>query len=239
LEARLSPNLFIFSLKGIAKWPKNITQEKSIEKNNTKNKVCTYRGCGVCGKASIGVCLNHFYSETFSEGQVTPFSRYFFSCIFVMWLWYVLVFVFNCFYLFFGLKRCLFDYFDFRAKRKRIQYGGRTESEMLGEVLEKLLRDDPTAFINLEKEQDGSLQLLFIQTSELRENVRKYPQVVMFDHTYKINMNRMPISSNGNGRTWHRTDSRLLLRGERGEVYYSKRVEGVLDIHRGGYSKKK
>lgn len=63
---------------------------------------------------------------------------------------------------------------------------------------------DPGCSIHVVKdEESGELENLFIQTTAMRENVAKFGRLIMFDYTYKINKNRMPVAlvmvMDGNG----------------------------------------
>ena len=40
--------------------------------------------------------------------------------------------------------------------------------------------------------EDDELPLLLVQTMQMQEVMAKYPKVVLFDHTIRINENRMP-----------------------------------------------
>lgn len=42
------------------------------------------------------------------------------------------------------------------------------------------------------KREDNGIEYLFIETSRMRRTVQKFGSVVMMDHTYKINKNKMP-----------------------------------------------
>lgn len=90
---------------------------------------------------------------------------------------------------------------------KRDDVGGRTEEEQLIEVLLKLKEKDPGAFFHIIKDEETSeLQNLFVQTSHMRHNVSRFGKIILFDHTYQINKNKMPVAllmvmdGNGDGR---------------------------------------
>lgn len=65
---------------------------------------------------------------------------------------------------------------------------------MLVHTLCEIIEEDPNAFIHVQKDENDSLEVIFIQTSKMRSNVEKFGMVVLFDHTYKINKNRLPVS---------------------------------------------
>jgi len=54
---------------------------------------------------------------------------------------------------------------------------------------------DPGAstYIEYDKETQEVL-FIFIQTTDMREMLEKYPEVILMDITYKINKNQMPVS---------------------------------------------
>ncbi|KAK3929704.1 Protein FAR1-RELATED SEQUENCE 5 [Frankliniella fusca] len=80
-----------------------------------------------------------------------------------------------------------------KAKWKADDHGRTPEDERLIDVLSELTAEDPGAVISVTKSESGELQFIFLQTSEMRENVAKYGKVILIDHTYKINKNRMPV----------------------------------------------
>ncbi|XP_034253683.1 uncharacterized protein LOC117652699 [Thrips palmi] len=77
---------------------------------------------------------------------------------------------------------------------KKEQLGGLSPEEKLVEVLESLLSNDPNAFIHVGKSPDNDLTFLFIQTGAMRDTMRTYGRVLLLDHTYKVNKNKMPLT---------------------------------------------
>jgi len=72
------------------------------------------------------------------------------------------------------------------------------------DALAKIVEADPQASFHVTKdEESGELLNLFIQTEAMRKNFVNYGRLIMFDHTYKINNNRMPVAlimvMDGNG----------------------------------------
>ena len=55
----------------------------------------------------------------------------------------------------------------------------------------------------IKDEETQELQNLFVQTSAMRDTFMQFPRILLFDHGYKINKNRMPVSllmvMDGNG----------------------------------------
>jgi len=94
-----------------------------------------------------------------------------------------------------------------RAKYQREERGGLSETELLIQRLELLTQEDPGASIVVGKgANDAEIASLFIQTSAMKRCMTDYGRIVMMDHTYKINKNRMPVcvfmvmDGHGNGR---------------------------------------
>ncbi|XP_052123901.1 uncharacterized protein LOC113205304 isoform X1 [Frankliniella occidentalis] len=81
-----------------------------------------------------------------------------------------------------------------RARWKKEGLNGKTPEEKLAESLQKLLDADPGAFIYIGKDKDNNLEYLFIQTSAQRKVMEDFGEVLLLDHTYKINRNRMPVT---------------------------------------------
>ncbi|XP_034232771.1 uncharacterized protein LOC117640401 [Thrips palmi] len=96
------------------------------------------------------------------------------------------------------------DLANMRARLKKKSTGGKSEEERLIDALEKLKESDPLASIYVVKDPDsGELANLFIQTGAMKQNMINYGRLILFDHTYKINKNRMPVAvimvMDGNG----------------------------------------
>ncbi|KAK3919757.1 Protein FAR1-RELATED SEQUENCE 5, partial [Frankliniella fusca] len=85
------------------------------------------------------------------------------------------------------------DLANARAKWKREASGGATEEECFMKSLQEILDADKHAYIDVTKEDNGTLKYVFIQTSAMRKNVELYGRVILLDHSYKINKNRMPV----------------------------------------------
>ncbi|KAK3922085.1 Protein FAR1-RELATED SEQUENCE 7 [Frankliniella fusca] len=66
---------------------------------------------------------------------------------------------------------------------------------MLRDKLEEIRQRDPDASLHIETDSvTGEVLFIFIQTSDMRENLKKFPEVLLMDTTYMINENRMPVS---------------------------------------------
>lgn len=73
---------------------------------------------------------------------------------------------------------------------RRSVTNGRSEEEFLPDTLQKLREDDPGAAVHIMKDVTEPIHL----NPNLRANFERYNVVLMFDHAYKINKNRMPIA---------------------------------------------
>ena len=77
-----------------------------------------------------------------------------------------------------------------------------TEDELL-KVLENCIGNDPTYTVSLIINEDDELELLYIQTSRMKETDRNFPGVLLMDSTYRCNNRKMPLSTmmamDGNG----------------------------------------
>ena len=77
-----------------------------------------------------------------------------------------------------------------------------TEDELL-KVLENCIGNDPTCTVSLIFDEDDELELLYIQTSRMKETARNFPEVLLMDSTYHCNNRKMQLSTvmamDGNG----------------------------------------
>ena len=81
--------------------------------------------------------------------------------------------------------------------------GGKKEEEDLVRELECLLRSHPGADVRLIVNAKSELELIYLQTSSMKDAASRFHQVIIADTTYKINNKGMPLSSlmviDGNG----------------------------------------
>ncbi|KAK3931288.1 hypothetical protein KUF71_025548 [Frankliniella fusca] len=90
---------------------------------------------------------------------------------------------------------------------KNQENNGMTEKERLVDTLANLLDNDPDASVYNARDESDDLKFLFLQTSAMRRNVQMYGMVLLMDHSYKVNRNRMPVcvlmvmDGDGNGRS--------------------------------------
>ena len=83
---------------------------------------------------------------------------------------------------------------------------GRTQGKMLEDVVDELTQKDSNATTFIEVDEDKNLDLLFIQTSEMKEMFEKSPNMIFMDNTYNVNIEGYPLNvilvddENGNGK---------------------------------------
>jgi len=70
----------------------------------------------------------------------------------------------------------------FSTRRKARERSGRTDEEMLRDKLEEIKQRDPGANIHIQTDPDTmEVVLIFIQTSDMKENLQKFPEVILMD----------------------------------------------------------
>ncbi|XP_052131253.1 uncharacterized protein LOC127751564 [Frankliniella occidentalis] len=89
-----------------------------------------------------------------------------------------------------------FIYFFYcRTKAKLDLRRGRSDEQMLLDKLAEVQSKDPGAYTHIEFDKEsGAVVFILIQTSEMRDMLEKFPEVILMDITYKINKNQMPVS---------------------------------------------
>ena len=71
----------------------------------------------------------------------------------------------------------------------------KTEEEKLMEVLESVLKDDPNSTVLIQTDSTGDLQVIFVQTGQMKEYLRKFPEVLILDTTYRVNNRHFELAS--------------------------------------------
>ena len=84
------------------------------------------------------------------------------------------------------------DLNNIRSKLKQESKGGRSDEELLIAQLEKIRSSDPEATRTSKTSTDGTLELLFVATSDMKELYSLYPEVFV-DGTYRVNKLRLPL----------------------------------------------
>jgi MULE transposase domain len=82
--------------------------------------------------------------------------------------------------------------FDFRAKIRRKDCSENTEVEILLNELKELQSRDPAAIIKTNV-VDDIINIIYIQTGEMKQSFSYFPEVLLMDTTYSINNRRMPL----------------------------------------------
>ncbi|XP_033121366.1 uncharacterized protein LOC117120449 [Anneissia japonica] len=97
------------------------------------------------------------------------------------------------------------DLHNVRQKMKEKGTGGNTDEEMLISEIEKLMEEDPGLNIVVESDGTGTLEFLFLATTDMQRAFQLFPEVLMVDGTYSINKLRMPLYTfvieDGNGKS--------------------------------------
>ncbi|KAK3913121.1 Protein FAR1-RELATED SEQUENCE 5 [Frankliniella fusca] len=111
------------------------------------------------------------------------------------------------------------DISNLKQKLQKEARGNKTEDQLLIDALNDLIEADPDATIVVGKDEaaetessddpevetidPAKLKYIFIMTTKMKNLVSKYGKVILMDHTYKINKNRLPLCvimvTNGNG----------------------------------------
>ncbi|XP_052121331.1 uncharacterized protein LOC113216526 [Frankliniella occidentalis] len=87
------------------------------------------------------------------------------------------------------------DIHNARAKHDRKERGGRSEEQMLIDKLTEIINNDPGACAHIEICKDSrKVKFILVQTTSMRNALKKFPEVLLTDITYKINKNLMPVS---------------------------------------------
>ena len=61
------------------------------------------------------------------------------------------------------------------------------------DFFERIKSDDPGAVMDIVCDEQQNIQIIFLQTSEMRWTLMKYPALLFIDSTYKINAGKMPL----------------------------------------------
>lgn len=63
---------------------------------------------------------------------------------------------------------------------------GRTQGEILSDLLNELNKKDPNATTILQSDENNDFDLLFFQTSEMKQMFAKFPGMIFIDNTYNV-----------------------------------------------------
>ena len=79
-----------------------------------------------------------------------------------------------------------------RQTHQKEKEGGRTKGQIVSGALSGLVvNKEATTFIDTDDTND--VKLIYIQTGEMKEHFRKYPDILFMDTTYSINMESYPL----------------------------------------------
>lgn len=108
---------------------------------------------------------------------------------------------------------------DVHNLRQVASSSGTTEDELL-KVLENCIWNDPACTVSLIFHEDDELELLYIQTSRMKETAQNFPEVLLMDSTYRCNNRKMPLSTMMamDGNSAGQVVAYALLRNERQET---------------------
>ena len=123
-----------------------------------------------------------------------------------------------------GKKLILKDIHNLRQEYKKKKAGGLNDAELLLNEVETYLQHDQEAVVYFDV-PDNELNMLFVQTSEMRDLYSKFPEILFLDATYCVNKKQMPLyvlmCQDGEGRG--RVVAYAIVRSESYE-----RVSGVI-----------
>jgi len=71
--------------------------------------------------------------------------------------------------------------------------GGKSKADLLADEIEVILQHDPSAPIAVKTDSDGTLKMLFLQTTAMRKLTDSFPEVILLDATYRTNKLKMPL----------------------------------------------
>ena len=98
------------------------------------------------------------------------------------------------------------DINNVRQKLAAAKIDGKSQGKPLNDVLNELTQNDANATTYVEIDVDSNLDLLFIQTSEMKTMFQKSPNMIFMDNTYKVNLEGYTLNviqvddENGNGK---------------------------------------
>ena len=98
------------------------------------------------------------------------------------------------------------DINNVKQKFTKEKVNGRSQGKILDDVLNELTQSDSNATTYLEIDEDRNLELLFIQTSEMKSMFERFPSMIFMDNTYNKNVEGYTLNvilvddENGNGK---------------------------------------
>ena len=95
----------------------------------------------------------------------------------------------------YGITLKDYDIHNRRRDLKTQQTGGLSAEELLATLINEILDNDKGATCDIVVNQENEAQVIFLQTSEMRTLLKKYPTITFIDTTYKTNDRSMPLFS--------------------------------------------
>ena len=96
------------------------------------------------------------------------------------------------------------DILNIKQNIVRQKEGGLTKGQLLAASLNELAnKKQATTYIQLDEDQ-ANVELIYIQTMEMKDHFRKYPEILFMDTTYNVNFEGYPLftilAEDGDGR---------------------------------------
>ena len=78
------------------------------------------------------------------------------------------------------------DILNVKQKFSSEQVNGRTQGEILSDMLNEQTRKDPNGTTILQTDSNNDFDFLFFQTSEMKKMFAKFPEMFFIDNTYNV-----------------------------------------------------
>ena len=78
------------------------------------------------------------------------------------------------------------DILNVKQKFSSEQVNGRTQGEILSDMLNEQTRKDPNGTTILQTDENNDFDFLFFQTSEMKKMFAKFPEMIFIDNTYNV-----------------------------------------------------
>ena len=87
------------------------------------------------------------------------------------------------------------DVHNHRVSYRKELTGGLSEEDATYRLFQDILKKDPGAVIEVVCDSRNIASIIFVQTSQMKEILCRYPSVLFLDTTYKVNTRSMPLFS--------------------------------------------
>ena len=78
------------------------------------------------------------------------------------------------------------DIINVRKKINHEKLNGRTQVEVLSDMLNQLVDKDPNSTTILQSDENNDFDILFFHTSEMKQMFAKFPGIILMDNTYNV-----------------------------------------------------